>query len=357
MLVEQPHIGSILAQCTASQLNFLMVGEHSDLDISSLVQQANEVGIRLAGGIFPGILHGDRHLEKGVIIKPLNVNSSFMLFQGLTQRHELPEIDETSHSAIVLLDGLTNGIPHFLESIYEKYGDNLNYIGGGCGSLSLKSQPCIFTNDGFFQDAGLLIYVPDQLKIGVQHGWKKIEGPFLVNKSEGNVIYEINWKPAFEVYKKVVDAHSNTAIEQDNFFGIAKGYPFGIFREGYENVVRDPIMTLDKRTLTCVGEVNNNTSVDILVGSPHDLIASAGKAAETAVDGVDTMSVLVVDCISRVLFLEQDFSEELEVVNSVIKQKKDSIELEGVLSLGEISSFGEGYLEFFNKTIVVSSFY
>ena len=30
--------------------------------------------------------------------------------------------------------------------------------------------------------------------------------------------------------------------------------------------------------------------------------------------------------------------------------------MDGILSLGEISSYGDGYLEFFNKTIVVGAF-
>jgi len=30
---------------------------------------------------------------------------------------------------------------------------------------------------------------------------------------------------------------------------------------------------------------------------------------------------------------------------------------EGILSLGEISSYGDGYIEFFNKTIVVGVLY
>ena len=54
--------------------------------------------------------------------------------------------------------------------------------------------------------------------------------------------------------------------------------------------------------------------------------------------------------------LEGHIKNELDSISRVIKEKKVGIPLEGILSLGEISSYGDGYLEFFNKTIVVGAF-
>ncbi|MBU1486560.1 histidine kinase, partial [bacterium] len=66
---------------------------------------------------------------------------------------------------------------------------------------------------------------------------------------------------------------------------------------------------------------------------------------------------LIADCISRVLFLEEDFDREVALVKERIASiNKESI-LEGFLSLGEISSYGEGLPEFFNKTTVVGVLY
>jgi hypothetical protein len=65
----------------------------------------------------------------------------------------------------------------------------------------------------------------------------------------------------------------------------------------------------------------------------------------------------MVDCISRVLYLDNDFSNELNTVKKQLKLKQESLDLEGVLSLGEISSMEGGFLEFLNKTIVVGAFH
>ena len=83
------------------------------------------------------------------------------------------------------------------------------------------------------------------------------------------------------------------------------------------------------------------------------MISSAEEAAKEAMSSRAADDLIVVDCISRVLYLEDNFVNELEAVR---RQLKNDIELEGVLSIGEISSDKSGYLELYNKTIVVSAF-
>ncbi|EQD46615.1 hypothetical protein B1A_14553 [mine drainage metagenome] len=55
------------------------------------------------------------------------------------------------------------------------------------------------------------------------------------------------------------------------------------------------------------------------------------------------------DCISRALFLEQDFRQELAVIHSPAPML-------GALTIGEIANSGQDYLEFYNKTAVVGFF-
>jgi len=104
--------------------------------------------------------------------------------------------------------------------------------------------------------------------------------------------------------------------------------------------------------LICVGEVPEESFVDIMNGNLESLIAAAGDAllkAEKSYDGsLDGSGLLFIDCISRVLFLEDDFKKELEVIH------KKGIPLIGVLSIGEIANSGKDFLEFYNKTAVVS---
>ncbi|MFK7905998.1 MAG: FIST signal transduction protein, partial [Chitinophagales bacterium] len=192
-----------------------------------------------------------------------------------------------------------------------------------------------------------------------RHGWQQLEGPFVATRTEKNVIHELNWQNAFDLYKEVIDQDCTIPITKDNFFDIAKAYPFGIFKENSEDIVRDPIAVDENGALVCVGEVPENTVLYILKGEKNALISSAKRAAEDTLseDMPEIAQTLIVDCISRTLFLENDFSEELKVVSECFNKTNQPIHPQGILTLGEISSYGEGYLEFFNKTIVIGTFF
>ena len=244
-------------------------------------------------------------------------------------------------------------ISDFLSRLFGKYWNKVSYIGAGCGSLSLQQTPCIFNNEGIFQDSALLLFSKSKSSLGVKHGWNKIAGPLVANKTDGNRIIELNWRPAFEVYREVVEQHTSDRFDSTDFFDISKGFPFGIFKEGKEDIVRDPIAVDEEGAIVCVGNISQNVSLNILQGEAPKLISSAEEAAAEAVVGKEIDDLVVVDCISRVLYLEDEFVSELEAVR---KQLTSGVELEGVLSIGEISSDKSGYLELYNKTIVVSAF-
>lgn len=360
MLISDLDVDSILAEFSTECVNLLLVGEEASLDIVKLIAGANEKGFEISGGIFPMVIYENKHLKDGVILKKLETNSTPILIKdiGLGKTDfDLPKLPSDSGSCVILLDGLMKNISVFLERVYGKYWNTISYVGAGCGSLSLEQTPCLFTNEGVFQDAALLLVSSKTASLGVKHGWEKIKGPYIANQTDGNTILELNWKPAFETYKEIVEADSGLQFSKDNFFEISKAYPFGIAREGMEDLVRDPI-TLDKEGgLVCVGNVSKNVVLNILKGEKSNLIESAKVAAEKALACPSPSDIFIVDCISRVLYLEADFDKELKEVKRAMDDREIEFALEGVLSLGEISSNNDGYLELYNKTIVVSAFY
>ncbi|MEM6764925.1 MAG: FIST C-terminal domain-containing protein [Bacteroidota bacterium] len=340
----------------------ILLGEEAEIEVEGLISGLNAEGVSFLGGIFPGVIYQTAKYTDACVIKFLNTVDTPTVIPDIS-KHEgdwlaLPEGTTSRPTVLMLVDGLSPNIGQFLAYMHNRWGNAVHYLGGGAGSLSLQPLPCILTKEGALQNAAVLALLDKQVKLGVKHGWRRIMGPFVATDTENTVIKELNWQNAFEVYKQVVETNGGGTITRENFFDIAKGYPFGLTKEGEEDVVRDPITVNEHGHLICVGEVPKNSVLNILKGDKESLVSSAAEAARTCMsEGVGQQDILMIDCISRVLFLGDDFKKELEAVQEEIQLKgKDSV-FSGALTLGEISSYGENRLEFFNKTIVMGMMY
>ncbi len=345
----------------------VLLAERTAGDVSSIIRFFNDRSVPFFGGLFPGLVHGAEQLVEGCILKKfktvippvLVTNLSGKKLDGLEEL-QVPDSAEKM-TTIILLDGLTSHINYFLEGLNDSIGDRVNFIGGGAGSGSLQQRQCLFNNRGFFKDAAICCVVKSRSNLGVRHGWKKLAGPLVATATEGPKIIQLNWQNAFEVYKSYMEEDSGKEVNRDNFLSCTKDYPFGIFRENADEIVRDPIGVNQKGEVTCIGEVPANTVLHILKSTPELLIEAASEAMkECRADNGATFgpeATFVVDCITRPSALGNRFAEELDAVRSQLEIQHHEQEPFGILSLGEISSYGEGLLEFFNKTIVVGTFY
>lgn len=353
-LIQQCHSPNLMAA--------ILVGDKTELHIPDLINALNQHHIPFVGGIFPGIIVGNQRYESGVAVtvipmfhKPVVIKDLQGTSFSLDELNVLDKSVEESHgqaTAFVLVDGLTTNIALFLSRLFNRYANKVKYIGGGAGSLSFERKAYVFDNGGMYQDAAIVALLKMQSHIGVRHGWRDLRGPFRATRTNRNVVLELNGEPAFKKYSGIVNLISKKTLNKDNFFDIAKEFPLGLYFKGVDRIVRDPITFTDEGGLVCVGEVRENSLVYILRGHNKELIYEAGRATRDAVGKeAHVDQCFVVDCISRVLFLQEHFVEELNNVLSALPA--GTPEPVGMLTLGEIGSYSTGSVEFFNKTIVI----
>lgn len=364
-----PHferLADALSQLSAQasvQSMILFAADGSDYPLDQLQALLKAQSKPLMGGIFPQIIHESNAYDQGWLLIGLGAELKVYQIDGLSDEtvqfsnliDDAVADDPLAPTYLVFVDGLAQRVSALVDGLFDVLGSESNFIGGGAGSLSFQQKPCLFSNQGVHMNAALIGALNATSHLGVGHGWTTVDADHQVTRVDKNVIQEIDHRNAFEVYSEIVNRFSETPISRENFFSIAQAFPFGINKFNGEKIVRDPISVTEDGELVCVGELVQGDFVDILSANSDQLIKAAGDTASYAfkkLNAEPASLMLMMDCISRALFLKEEFVDELKNV----KSKGDAdLALLGALVLGEIANSGHGYLEFYNKTTVVAT--
>lgn len=317
------------------------------------------VEIPVFGGIFPKIIHQNKILDRGIIILSIQQEIEIIPIEDLSEidRNTFSNLfsnkllDEEFKTLITFVDGRSAEIEQLISELFNFYGIELNFVGGGCGSLSSPEISSILIGNKLYKNAAVLAALKANSSVGVKHGWQKLAGPFSVTDANKNIISKIDGQPAFQFYKTTIKKYGNVTVNSENFSAISRGFPFGIGKFDQEEIIRDPILIGTDDSLICVGEIAQNSLIYIMKGEENNIIEAAGEAYNEALTNFrykNDYIIFFIDCISRSLFLEESFQQEIDIVN------KNPNPMIGVLSLGEIANSGKDFLEFFNKTAVVA---
>lgn len=313
-----------------------------------------EISTPVFGGIFPEVIYEGQRYSDAIVVGSMSIEPTVTVVPELSDPQTefgkyLPETAPENGTAFVFVDAYATRLEDFIGSLFSSYGVNLTYLGGGAGSLEEEGQPCILTNEGVIKDGAVFVTVNTPTSLGVKHGWETIAGPIQVTDADGPNLSELNAESAYSVYKEIVEEDANVDLEEEDFFEVAKSYPFGISRLDGEMIVRDPFEVTDDGGLTCFGNLHEDEFLHVLKGDDQSLIDAVGEAyEEVAPESNGTSEVLFFDCISRVLYLEDAFDRELDAVGN------EGDNPLGALTIGEIANNGKGHLDYFNKTAVVA---
>ena len=308
----------------------------------------------LLGGIFPHIIADGELKEIGFLIIPLFEELEVKFFE--TQKSisietqlesEMTSVSREAKSVFCFVNAFWEEKTSFLKGLYDELGPFVNYLGGGAGSLSFQSVPCVIANQNIYEKAAVIGLTKSSIAISTGHGGKPISEPIKVTETDGRTIVSLNWKPAFEVYKSIVEASSNKIFTNDNFFEIAKSHPLGLVKLDDEMIVRE-LYAKENNKLYLIDDVNVGEYLKIMDVSLPSLLEGAKHTLEKYdYSNNQNYTTFYIDCMSRVLLLKDNFQQELNLLN---KNQKAN----GIVSFGEIANSGDSFLEVLNKTIVVA---
>lgn len=322
--------------------------------LDELAEVFKNTTLPLVGGVFPGIIFEGKSYDQGVLV--IGLQSALTVEEidlsrkeFVTEKAELP-LDVLTQSKrmglLTIIDAFSPNKQVLIDMLFNRYGLSVDYFGGGAGSLSFESKPCIITNKGIRSNCAAIALVHSEVEVGVAHGWEAISKPMKVTETNDNLLISLEWKPAFDVYRDIVESHSEQSFEELEFFDLAKSYPFGKAILQAEPVIRDPIAK-DAHKIRLIDAVEHGSFIQIMHGNKEKLLAGAKHAADKiGAQNNNNALVLCIDCISRSLYLGNEFEDELECIGP-------PQQVFGFLTIGEIANTGESSLEIYNKTIAV----
>jgi hypothetical protein len=185
-------------------------------------------------------------------------------------------------------------------------------------------------------------------------GWLDFGPERYITRSEGHVLYELDGKPALDLYKDYL------GVLADGLPGSGLLFPLSIRRafSDHQALVRT-VLAVDEaqRSLTFAGDVPQGHVARLMRATNDGLIGSASAAVQQATRDIDRDApalVISVSCVGRRLVLGERTEEEVEAI--VEGAPLGAVHV-GFYSYGEISpGLGADCAELHNQTMTVSVF-
>jgi hypothetical protein len=330
-----------------------------DFDYVALQVVMKETKITVVGAFFPGVMAEGQVRHSGFVLKHFDSSFDLQLCDSKKVIQEFSRNNISAGTGIILMDALSQWNQAFLKTIFYKLGKDFKFIGGGAGSLDLIHKPCVFDKDGIYADKAIILLLQEKVVIGVKHGYTRMAGPFVATRTEGKKIVELNWENPYEVYSNIVNQDSSIPITKEDFLSVSKCYPLGLGHKGHEDIVRDPIFADSDGSIHCIDAVPENAALYVLKGEKTKLIEAASLSCLEALSQLtdEPSHCLIIDCVSRELFLGDDFGKEIKIASDTLTKRFKNMQIEGILSMGEVSTFKNGRLEIYNKTFLTTLLY
>lgn len=246
-----------------------------------------------------------------------------------------------------LLDG--EGMVRHIEDIA---GPDITMFGGMAGDDITFTGTWVFTKDKS-TDYGMAVLVLDENKIELHglafSGWKPMGVSRMATKSEGNLLYTIDDRPALEMYLHYLGHKENSLADQINFFNtIGVHYPFQIERENREPKMCAPIgYDKEKNALVCESDVPQGSRLRFSTPPDFDIIETViSKAGEIKKEqNAEAEALLIFSCAGRLSALGPMAHEENEGLYKVWNAP-----MAGFYTYGEFGKGLNGKHEFHSTT-------
>lgn len=242
---------------------------------------------------------------------------------------------------------LTNGLREALPA-------DVAVTGGLAGDGSRFVRTHVASSKGTSDSSVIGIgFYGEDLRVGVGSlgGWDSFGTERIITKSDRNILYELDNRPALPLYK------SYLGVQACDLPASGLLFPLSVRVAGGREPVVRTLLSIDEasQSLIFAGDMPQGCPARLMKANTERLVDGAQQAAMTAVGALEanvTQVALLVSCVGRRLVLKQRAEEEIEAVRDCVGN--DAL-ISGFYSYGEIAPFTpNARCELHNQTMTIT---
>lgn len=266
------------------------------------------------------------------------------------------------HGIFVLSEGLNVNGSALVNGLNKGVDKKIVITGGLAGDGSaFKKTWVLYNGEILFNSVVAIGFYGSKIQIGhaSRGGWNVFGPERLVTRSQNNVLYELDDRPALALYKEYLGKKASELPSS----GLL--YPLAIRKNSKDDdqLVRT-ILSIDEnaQSLTFAGDIPEGWLAQLMRSNFDRLITSANEAGKVAFDmifkehhnSIGPVFSIAISCVGRRLLLGERTQEETE---SLLEDFPPETKQIGFYSYGELSPYATGDCRLHNQTMTVTTFY
>jgi methyl-accepting chemotaxis protein len=264
-------------------------------------------------------------------------------------------------TGLLLLDPLAGNGEEATLVAASLLGSDVPLAGGAAGDDLKMTSTEVAWGPRAVTDAVVVaqLFSKSPLGLGVCHGHTPLSTQLRVTKANGNVVAELDGKPAWDAWREHTRARAKVnGVEVDKLRPDEEGafllrYEAGL-AVGDAYKIRAPLSRSADGSINFACGIPEGAVIRITEGEPEGQVASAREAARIARSRIagPVAGALVFDCICRNLILGPEFKRAVKGIS----EELGGVPLAGFETYGEIALAAGDMSGFHNTTSVVLAF-
>lgn len=246
--------------------------------------------------------------------------------------------DQLKH-IMILSDGLNINGAELVQGMENELPEGVTLTGGLAGDGTDFKETVVFNKNGkaVKNCISALGFYGENILVGYgsNGGWDSFGLERLVTKSKANILYELDGKPALQLYKQFLGERAEGLPAAGLLFPLSLR----------ENAEQEPVVRTilgineEDQSMIFAGNIPEGAYVKLMKANVDRIINGAENSAITTTELLpkDKAEIaILISCVGRKLVLKQLIEEEVEAVSDVIG---NDVCITGFYSYGEISPF------------------